>query len=168
MPKKRKISKWEVTFLLYSWYEIMCLVSWPNIIIGRIRRRDRVSEHWLRPLLLSEFVWLQPWVLLDNSKNWGLSPRVNGIHVLSSIWNVFHNYFKQWLDSYLCLFFLKVLERKISTRQSREELIRRGVLKELPDQGEEINRIFKITWSFILWSFFHFLLEFKMIMVFGR
>nr|XP_045015806.1 phosphatase and actin regulator 2 isoform X2 [Jaculus jaculus] len=27
-----------------------------------------------------------------------------------------------------------VLERKISTRQSREELIRRGVLKELPDQ----------------------------------
>ncbi|XP_016811908.1 phosphatase and actin regulator 2 isoform X6 [Pan troglodytes] len=28
-----------------------------------------------------------------------------------------------------------VLERKISTRQSREELIRRGVLKELPDQA---------------------------------
>jgi hypothetical protein len=27
-----------------------------------------------------------------------------------------------------------VLERKISTRQSREELIRRGVL--IPDQGE--------------------------------
>ncbi|XP_041106675.1 phosphatase and actin regulator 2-like [Polyodon spathula] len=27
-----------------------------------------------------------------------------------------------------------VLERKISTRQSREELIRRGVLKEIPDQ----------------------------------
>ena len=47
-------------------------------------------------------------------------------------------------DSYLCLFFLKVLERKISTRQSREELIRRGVLKELPDQGEEINHKFKV------------------------
>ena len=47
-------------------------------------------------------------------------------------------------DSYLCLFFLNVLERKISTRQSREELIRRGVLKELPDQGEEINHTFKV------------------------
>nr|XP_033795825.1 phosphatase and actin regulator 2 isoform X2 [Geotrypetes seraphini] len=30
-----------------------------------------------------------------------------------------------------------VLERKISTRQSREELIRRGVLKEIPDQDED-------------------------------
>ncbi|MGH0127935.1 UNVERIFIED_CONTAM: hypothetical protein FKN15_039292 [Acipenser sinensis] len=30
----------------------------------------------------------------------------------------------------------RVLERKISTRQSREELIRRGVLREIPDQGE--------------------------------
>lgn len=42
-------------------------------------------------------------------------------------------------DSYLCLFFLKVLERKISTRQSREELIRRGVLKELPDQDGDVT-----------------------------
>jgi hypothetical protein len=50
----------------------------------------------------------------------------------------------------LCLFSLKVLERKISTRQSREELIRRGVLKELPDQGEEINHAFKIIQSFLL------------------
>eukprot|EP00070_Physeter_catodon_P043269 XP_028350163.1 phosphatase and actin regulator 2 isoform X2 [Physeter catodon] len=32
-----------------------------------------------------------------------------------------------------------VLERKISTRQSREELIRRGVLKELPDQENTEN-----------------------------
>ncbi|XP_029452383.1 phosphatase and actin regulator 2 isoform X5 [Rhinatrema bivittatum] len=30
-----------------------------------------------------------------------------------------------------------VLERKISTRQSREELIRRGVLKEIPDHDED-------------------------------
>jgi len=34
-----------------------------------------------------------------------------------------------------CAFSL-VLERKISTRQSREELIRRGVLKEMPEQGD--------------------------------
>ncbi|XP_045150517.1 phosphatase and actin regulator 2 [Echinops telfairi] len=32
-----------------------------------------------------------------------------------------------------------VLERKISTRQSREELIRRGVLKELPDQDGDLT-----------------------------
>lgn len=32
-----------------------------------------------------------------------------------------------------------VLERKISTRQSREELIRRGVLKELPDQDGDVT-----------------------------
>uniref|UniRef100_A0A2K6K8S3 Phosphatase and actin regulator n=1 Tax=Rhinopithecus bieti TaxID=61621 RepID=A0A2K6K8S3_RHIBE len=34
---------------------------------------------------------------------------------------------------------LLVLERKISTRQSREELIRRGVLKELPDQDGDVT-----------------------------
>ncbi|XP_028635044.1 phosphatase and actin regulator 2 isoform X5 [Grammomys surdaster] len=32
-----------------------------------------------------------------------------------------------------------VLERKISTRQSREELIRRGLLKELPDQDGDVT-----------------------------
>uniref|UniRef100_A0A2K6K8R6 Phosphatase and actin regulator n=1 Tax=Rhinopithecus bieti TaxID=61621 RepID=A0A2K6K8R6_RHIBE len=32
-----------------------------------------------------------------------------------------------------------LLERKISTRQSREELIRRGVLKELPDQDGDVT-----------------------------
>ncbi|KAF5926452.1 hypothetical protein HPG69_013757 [Diceros bicornis minor] len=32
-----------------------------------------------------------------------------------------------------------ILERKISTRQSREELIRRGVLKELPDQDGDVT-----------------------------
>ncbi|XP_004628608.1 phosphatase and actin regulator 2 isoform X1 [Octodon degus] len=32
-----------------------------------------------------------------------------------------------------------VLERKISTRQSREELIRRGVIKELPDQDGDVT-----------------------------
>uniref|UniRef100_A0A8C6QYH3 Phosphatase and actin regulator n=1 Tax=Nannospalax galili TaxID=1026970 RepID=A0A8C6QYH3_NANGA len=32
-----------------------------------------------------------------------------------------------------------VLERKISTRQSREELMRRGVLKELPDQDGDVT-----------------------------
>ncbi|XP_068963574.1 phosphatase and actin regulator 2 isoform X6 [Petaurus breviceps papuanus] len=32
-----------------------------------------------------------------------------------------------------------VLERKISARQSREELIRRGVLKELPDQDGDVT-----------------------------
>lgn len=32
-----------------------------------------------------------------------------------------------------------VLERKISTRQSRQELIRRGVLKELPDQDGDVT-----------------------------
>lgn len=49
----------------------------------------------------------------------------------------------------LCLFFLKVLERKISTRQSREELIRRGLLKELPDQGEEICLTFQLIGFFL-------------------
>lgn len=49
----------------------------------------------------------------------------------------------------LCLFFLKVLERKISTRQSREELIRRGLLKELPDQGEEICLTFQLIGLFL-------------------
>ncbi|XP_004846093.1 phosphatase and actin regulator 2 isoform X2 [Heterocephalus glaber] len=32
-----------------------------------------------------------------------------------------------------------VLERKISTRQSREELVRRGVIKELPDQDGDVT-----------------------------
>lgn len=42
-----------------------------------------------------------------------------------------------------------VLERKISTRQSREELIRRGLLKELPDQGEEICLTFQLIGLFL-------------------
>lgn len=34
------------------------------------------------------------------------------------------------------MFFLPVLERKMSTRQSREELIKKGVLKEVYEKGE--------------------------------
>uniref|UniRef100_A0A8C8TJT2 Phosphatase and actin regulator n=1 Tax=Peromyscus maniculatus bairdii TaxID=230844 RepID=A0A8C8TJT2_PERMB len=49
-----------------------------------------------------------------------------------------------------------VLERKISTRQSREELIRRGLLKELPDQGEEICLTFKRIGFHTLCSFLFF------------
>ncbi|XP_078085504.1 phosphatase and actin regulator 2 isoform X2 [Mustelus asterias] len=36
-----------------------------------------------------------------------------------------------------------LLERKISTRQSRDELIRRGVLKEIPDQGANAEPTFR-------------------------
>ncbi|XP_053146432.1 phosphatase and actin regulator 2 isoform X2 [Hemicordylus capensis] len=38
-----------------------------------------------------------------------------------------------------------VLERKISTRQSREELIRRGVLKEITEQGGDITVNYEIS-----------------------
>ncbi|NWI83363.1 PHAR2 regulator, partial [Dryoscopus gambensis] len=38
-----------------------------------------------------------------------------------------------------------VLERKISTRQSREELIRRGVLKELPEQDGDVTVNFETS-----------------------
>ncbi|XP_074943911.1 phosphatase and actin regulator 2 isoform X3 [Phalacrocorax aristotelis] len=38
-----------------------------------------------------------------------------------------------------------VLERKISTRQSREELIRRGVLKEMPEQDGDITVNFETS-----------------------
>ncbi|NXH45795.1 PHAR2 regulator, partial [Dicaeum eximium] len=38
-----------------------------------------------------------------------------------------------------------VLERKISTRQSREELIRRGVLKEMPEQDGDVTVSFETS-----------------------
>ncbi|XP_068794652.1 phosphatase and actin regulator 2 isoform X12 [Struthio camelus] len=38
-----------------------------------------------------------------------------------------------------------VLERKISTRQSREELIRRGVLKEIPEQDGDVTVNFETS-----------------------
>ncbi|XP_066171654.1 phosphatase and actin regulator 2 isoform X2 [Sylvia atricapilla] len=38
-----------------------------------------------------------------------------------------------------------VLERKISTRQSREELIRRGVLKEMPEQDGDVTVNFEAS-----------------------
>ncbi|NXV27592.1 PHAR2 regulator, partial [Rissa tridactyla] len=38
-----------------------------------------------------------------------------------------------------------VLERKISTRQSREELIRRGVLKEMPEQDGDVTVNFETS-----------------------
>ncbi|XP_054838801.1 phosphatase and actin regulator 2 isoform X1 [Eublepharis macularius] len=38
-----------------------------------------------------------------------------------------------------------VLERKISTRQSREELIRRGVLKEITEQGGDVTVNYEIS-----------------------
>ncbi|XP_060096484.1 phosphatase and actin regulator 2 isoform X6 [Heteronotia binoei] len=38
-----------------------------------------------------------------------------------------------------------VLERKISTRQSREELIRRGVLKEITEQGGDVTINYEIS-----------------------
>lgn len=168
ITQERNISKWEVAFILYSWYEIIWLDSWPKIVIWKTGHSGWVLPRGLDLLPLSQLGRLQLYVLLGNLENWGLSPRVSRMNVLNATWNVFHNDYKQWLDSYLCLFFLKVLERKISTRQSREELIRRGVLKELPDQGEEINHAFKIIWSFLLWPFFHFLLKFNMSLVFGR
>lgn len=39
---------------------------------------------------------------------------------------------------YFMFFIFIVLERKISTRQTREELIKKGVL--IPDQGEIHNK----------------------------
>uniref|UniRef100_A0A8C0J4I6 Phosphatase and actin regulator n=1 Tax=Chelonoidis abingdonii TaxID=106734 RepID=A0A8C0J4I6_CHEAB len=38
-----------------------------------------------------------------------------------------------------------VLERKISTRQSREELIRKGVLKEMPEQVGDVTVNFETS-----------------------
>uniref|UniRef100_A0A8C5JM81 Phosphatase and actin regulator n=1 Tax=Junco hyemalis TaxID=40217 RepID=A0A8C5JM81_JUNHY len=40
---------------------------------------------------------------------------------------------------------LLLLERKISTRQSREELIRRGVLKEMPEQDGDVTVNFETS-----------------------
>lgn len=147
-----------------SWCEIISLNSWPITIVWR---PDSAAGFQTRALAIAlVLIMLTPITCCDRQLEklgFESSPEQN-----ECTWNVFHNYFEQWLDSYVCLFFLKVLERKISTRQSREELIRRGVLKELPEQGEELNHAFKIMWSFILWSFFHFPLKLKMIVVFGR
>lgn len=41
--------------------------------------------------------------------------------------------------SHLPLLSLAALERKISMRQSREELIKRGVLKEIYDKGKRLS-----------------------------
>lgn len=49
---------------------------------------------------------------------------------------IFHKHQQYKYKSILNCAFSLVLERKISTRQSREELIRRGVLKEMPEQGD--------------------------------
>lgn len=38
-----------------------------------------------------------------------------------------------------------VLERKMSTRQSREDLIKRGVMEDIYDKGEGSERIEKKT-----------------------
>lgn len=43
--------------------------------------------------------------------------------------------------AYFVFFIFIVLERKISTRQTREELIKKGVL--IPDQGEIRNKLWK-------------------------
>ncbi|KAL6043662.1 hypothetical protein STEG23_016091 [Scotinomys teguina] len=47
------------------------------------------------------------------------------------LWTWHHRFYEQ--ESYYPL----ALERKISMRQSREELIKRGVLKEIYDKGEQ-------------------------------
>lgn len=47
---------------------------------------------------------------------------------------------------------LSALERKISMRQSREELIKRGVLKEIFDKGKRSSfHSVKLTSHIVLW-----------------
>lgn len=48
---------------------------------------------------------------------------------------LFRNVFVTYSPLLLCVL-LTALERKISMRQSREELIKRGVLKEIYDKGK--------------------------------
>lgn len=52
-----------------------------------------------------------------------------------------------------------VLERKISMRKPREELVKRGVLLEDPEQGEFANSICLslYTWSLVLTKYLNFL-----------
>ena len=139
--------------MLRTWFEVMCLNSRPNTIIWKTRHSDWASDRQLGSFAHPDYVdsihvdcgaTRKPGVWALKWTEWIYSILVGMFFII-----ILSNE-----DSYLCLFFLKVLERKISTRQSREELIRRGVLKELPDQGEEINHTFKVIWSFILWSFF--------------
>ncbi|KAK1170600.1 phosphatase and actin regulator 2-like isoform X1 [Acipenser oxyrinchus oxyrinchus] len=63
------------------------------------------------------------------------TPPLKGRGKLSSLGNIFKPW--KWRKKKTSEKFQEtsaVLERKISTRESREELIRRGVLKEIPDQ----------------------------------
>ncbi|XP_041109769.1 phosphatase and actin regulator 2-like [Polyodon spathula] len=68
------------------------------------------------------------------------TPPLKGKGKLSSLGNIFKPW--KWRKKKMSEKFQEtsaVLERKISTRESREELIRRGVLREIPDQ-ETSNR----------------------------
>ncbi|MBN3273867.1 PHAR2 regulator, partial [Polyodon spathula] len=63
------------------------------------------------------------------------TPPLKGKGKLSSLGNIFKPW--KWRKKKMSEKFQEtsaVLERKISTRESREELIRRGVLREIPDQ----------------------------------
>ncbi|XP_034777471.2 phosphatase and actin regulator 2-like isoform X2 [Acipenser ruthenus] len=65
------------------------------------------------------------------------TPPLKGRGKLSSLGNIFKPW--KWRKKKTSEKFQEtsaVLERKISTRESREELIRRGVLKEIPDQAK--------------------------------
>lgn len=71
-------------------------------------------------------------------------------------WTLWTIKWPKYNDILICSvsFIFIVLERKISTRQTREELIRKGVL--IPDQGEILNKV-NVILSMHGWPLTHFL-----------
>lgn len=50
---------------------------------------------------------------------------------------------------FMCGIHSSELERRISVRKSRQELIARGVLKEIPENGRSTSKCFKVKFKLI-------------------
>lgn len=86
------------------------------------------------------FCWLKLWESVPGNPD-HFSCRAEGKMTYQGfliLFYIFHKRCQYENKSILNCAFSLVLERKISTRQSREELIRRGVLKEMPEQGDNM------------------------------
>lgn len=86
------------------------------------------------------FCWLKLWESVPGNPD-HFSCRAEGKMTYQAfliLFYIFHKRCQYENKSILNCAFSLVLERKISTRQSREELIRRGVLKEMPEQGDNM------------------------------
>lgn len=85
----------------------------------------------------SHLLWLKLWEsVFGNPEHFCRAEGRKTYQGFLFLFYIFHKRCQYENKSILNCAFSLVLERKISTRQSREELIRRGVLKEMPEQGD--------------------------------